>query len=108
MVEAILPKDRNGLILRMLFLLALLGVGGGVLFKATQSQAAANDFIVTITESPFGDPVPAGTTFNDVISFADGAGPLATAGFLTALFLRGALSSLNLSRREMRGSISCE
>ncbi len=65
MVEAILPKDRNGLILRMLFLLALLGVGGGVLFKATQSQAASNDFVVTITESPALDPVPERETPHD-------------------------------------------
>ena len=81
MVEAIVPRDRNGLVLRLLILTALLCIGAGTLFKATQSSAASNDFVVSITDSD--DPVAAGSSFTKTVSIADGAGPLVTPGFLT-------------------------
>lgn len=80
MAEAIVPRDRSGLLLRLLFLTALLGVGAGVFFKTTNSQAATNDFVVAITDSA--DPVSAGESFTYTVDLSDGAGTGVAAGSL--------------------------
>lgn len=70
MVEAIVPRDRNGLVVRLLFLVALLGVGGGVLFKATQSNAATTDMTIALADSTAA-VADAGEVFNFTIDVSN-------------------------------------